>query len=157
MEISSAARTELDRRFRGAVIIVASQIATAFALIIFTFLFVTGADSLAPFETLMPLWVGVLFVAVGAFLLRRKLYNWERLKDAAILKGISGLLQILQKNAVLLGAMAELVTILGVVIAFLSGNRWEILRAGAVSLVVFAIIFPRKSVWTKIVSGLENK
>jgi hypothetical protein len=85
------------------------------------------------------------------------LYNWERLKDAAILKGISGLLQILQKNAVLLGAMAELVTILGVVIAFLSGNRWEILRAGAVSLVVFAIIFPRKSVWTKIVSGLENK
>jgi hypothetical protein len=112
---------------------------------------------LAPFETLMPLWVGVLFVAVGAFLLRRRLYNWERLKDAAILKGISGLLQILQKNAVLLGAMAELVTILGVVIAFLSGNRWEILRAGAVSLVVFAIIFPRKSVWTKIVSGLENK
>jgi hypothetical protein len=157
MEISSAARTELDRRFRVAVIIVASQIATAFALIIFTFLFVTGADSLAPFETLMPLWVGVLFVAVGAFLLRRRLYNWERLKDAAILKGISGLLQILQKNAVLLGAMAELVTILGVVIAFLSGNRWEILRAGAVSLVVFAIIFPRKSVWTKIVSGLENK
>jgi hypothetical protein len=157
MEISSAARTELDRRFRVAVIIVASQIATAFALIIFTFLFVTGADSLAPFETLMPLWVGVLFVAVGAFLLRRRLYKWERLKDAAILKGISGLLQILQKNAVLLGAMAELVTILGVVIAFLSGNRWEILRAGAVSLVVFAIIFPRKSVWTKIVSGLENK
>ena len=157
MEVSAAARTELDKRFRVAVIIVASQIASTLAFAIIAFLFVRSAENPAPFETLMPLWVGVLFIAVGAFLLRRILFNWERLKNAALLKGVSGLLQTLQKNAILLGAMAESIAILGIVIAFLSGSNWEMLRAGAISLVVFAINFPRKSVWTKIVSSLENK
>lgn len=157
MEVSAAARTELDKRFRAAVIIVAVQMASTVALIIFAFLFVKNAGAPAPFETLMPLWVGVLFIAVGAFLLRRMLYNWERLKNAALLKGVSGLLQTLLKNAILLGAMAEMITVIGVVIAFLSGNNWEILRAGAISLIVFAINFPRQSMWTKIVSSLENK
>lgn len=157
MEVSDAAQTELDRRFRAAVIIVAGQIASTFAFIILAFLFVKSSENPAPFETLMPLWVGVLFIAVGAFLMRRMLYNWERLKNVRLLKGVDGLLQTLQKNAILLGAMAESVAVLGIVIAFLSGNSLEMLRAVAISLIVFAFNFPRKSVWTKIVSGLESK
>jgi ABC-type nickel/cobalt efflux system permease component RcnA len=99
MEVAAAARTDLDKRFRAAVIIVFSQIAAAVALIVSTFLFVKNTDNSTPFETLMPLWGGVLFIALGAFLLRRRLYNWEKLKDVAVLKGESGLLQTLQKNA----------------------------------------------------------
>lgn len=156
MGISAAAQIELDKRFRAVIIIVSGQIALAVVLIVFVFLFVKNADNPAPFETLMPLWVGVLFIAVGAFLLRRILYNWKRLKDVALLQGVSGLLQTLQRNAILLGAMAEMIAVVGVVIALLSGNNWEMLRAGAISLVVFAINLPRKSVWAKIVAGLEN-
>jgi hypothetical protein len=53
--------------------------------------------------------------------------------------------------------MAELITITGIVIAFLSSTNREVLRAGAISFIVLTIIFSRKSVRTKIMSGLENK
>lgn len=104
----------------------------------------------------MPLWIGALFIAMGTFVLRRTLYRWDRLKDIAILKGITGVLDSLKINSIILGAMAELIAVIGFVISFLGGNPYEMLRAGAIALVVFLINFPRKSVWQKIAANLEN-
>ena len=107
-------------------------------------------------QSLTTLWVAVLFIAVGAFVIRRLIFSWERLKNTALLKGVKGLIQTLQINSIILGVIAEIVAIMGFLIATLSGNKWEMFRAGAISLVVFMANFPRKSVWEKIVANLEN-
>jgi hypothetical protein len=73
-----------------------------------------------------------------------------------VLKGVSGLLKTLQINAIILGAFAALLAIVGCVITFLTGEIFEMLRAGVVALIVFFINFPRKSVWKKIVAGMEK-
>ena len=153
---STEIQNELDKRYRTTAFIVAGQIALTFVFIAVAFLFAPGSETSASSQNLMSLRVGALFIAIGAFVLRRMFFRWERLRDIALLKGISGLLKDLQKNAILLGAMAELIVLIGFVIVVLGGTQYEMLRAGAVALVVFLINFPRKYVWKKIMTSLEN-
>lgn len=155
-EISPASLSSLDKRYKTAGIIYSGQIATTIILIAVGYFTIKSADTTADSNTIMILWAAVLFVAVTAFLLRRKLYRWERLKDLTLMKGVSGLLAALQTNTIVLGALAEAIAAIGFVIALMNGNRADILRAGAVSLIVFLVNFPRKSVWEKIVTNLEK-
>lgn len=155
-EISSANRNELEKRYRTTTIVIAFQIFTVIALIVAAWFAAQSSNNSVSDQTLTTLWIAVLFIAVGAFLARRILFGWERLKNIVLLKGVKGLIQTLQKNAIILGAIGELVALTGFLIALLSGNKWEMFRAGAIALVVFLANFPRKSVWEKIVSNLEK-
>lgn len=146
----------LDKRYRTVGFIYGAQIATTVILIVVGYLTVKNADTAVDPNSIMILWAAVLFVAVGAFLLRRKLYRWERLKDLTLTKGISGLLAALQTNTIVLGALAEAIAAVGFVIALMNGNPADLLRAGAVSLIVFLVNFPRKAVWEKIVTNLAK-
>ncbi|MCA1639645.1 MAG: hypothetical protein LC768_15165, partial [Acidobacteria bacterium] len=107
-------------------------------------------------KSLIPLWIAVLFIGVGTFLLRRILFKWERLKDITLLKGFSGLLATLQTNSIILGSLAEAIAIIGFIIAVLNGSGADMLRTVAVALIVFFINFPRKSVWEKIAANMEK-
>jgi len=156
MEISAENQAELEKRYRTTAFIIAGQIVLTIIFIVVAWLVAPSSGNILSSNDLMPFWVGALFIAIGAFVLRRVLFRWDKLRDVVLLKGVSGLLQNLQKNAILLGAMAELIALIGFVITFLSGNPYEMLRAGAIALVVFLINFPRKSVWKKIVANLEN-
>ncbi|HVE55572.1 MAG TPA: hypothetical protein VNB22_02015, partial [Pyrinomonadaceae bacterium] len=73
-----------------------------------------------------------------------------------ILKGVSGLLRTLQRNSVILGIFALVVSFVGFLISSFSGNSSDMFRAGVIALVVFLINFPRKKVWKTIVSNLEK-
>jgi len=156
MENSAEIQVELEKRYRITAIVVAGQIALTIIFIVTAWIIAPGVQNSISSNDLMPFWVGALFIAIGSFVLRRMLFRWERLRDIVLLKGVSGLLRDLQKNAVLLGAMAELIALIGFVVAFMSGNPYEMLRAGAISLIVFLINFPRKSVWKQIAASLEN-
>ncbi|MBA2737178.1 MAG: hypothetical protein H0U50_10395 [Pyrinomonadaceae bacterium] len=156
MENSAEIQAELEKRYRATAFIVAGQIALTIIFIIAAWIVAPRFQNSASSDDLTPFWVGALFIAIGSFILRRMLFRWDRLRDIVLLKGLFGLLRDLQKNAVLLGAMAELIALIGFVIAFLSGNPYEMLRAGAIALVVFLINFPRQSVWKKIAANLEN-
>lgn len=155
-EISAENRTELEQRYRIAVFVIIFQIFTVIALIVGAWFVAQNSENSITSQSIMTLWTAVLFIAVGAFALRRLIFNWERLKNTTLLKGIKGLIQSLQINTIILGVLAELVAILGFLITVLSGNKWEMFRAGIVSLVVFLTIFPRKSAWEKIVANLEK-
>jgi hypothetical protein len=98
----------------------------------------------------------VLFIAVGTFILRRMFFNWDRLKNIALLKGVTGLLGSLQRNSIILGFFALIAAIVGFLISSFSGSSADMFRAGVISLVVFLINFPRKKVWKTIVSNLEK-
>lgn len=155
-EISAGNRVELEKRYRAAVFVIIFQIFTVVALIVAAWFVAQYFDNSITSQSIMTLWAAVLFIAVGAFVLRRMIFSWERLKNTTLLKGIKGLIQSLQINTIILGVMAEIVAILGFLITTLSGNKWEMFRAGIVSLVVFLTIFPRKSAWEKIVANLEK-
>ena len=146
----------LDNGYRRTAMIIAAQI-------FFTIIFTVAVCLLAPAarnpisqQTLTTLWATMIFLALGAFVLRRTFFRWDRFKDITVLKGVSGLLKTLQMNAIVLGALAMTPAIVGGIITVLSGEKFEVIRAGIVSVIVFLINFPRKPVWEKIVAGMEK-
>lgn len=156
MENSSENKAELEKRYRTTALIVSAQVLLVLVLIVVAWFVIDNTDNSMSAQSQMTLWFLILFIAVGSFLVRRFLFNWERLKNTAVLKGISGVLQSLQINSILLGMLGETVAVIGFILATMSGNRWEMFRAGAVAMIVFLANFPRKSTWKKIVAGLEK-
>jgi hypothetical protein len=155
-EISAENRTELEKRYRTAAFVVIAQILTALLLTVAAFFIAQTFDNSITSGSLSALWITTLFIAVGTFILRRFLFNWERLKNTAIVKGISGVLQTLQTNSILLGSLGEIIAIIGFLVTALGGNKWDMFRAAAVALIVFLANFPRRSTWQKIVANLEK-
>ena len=153
-EISNENLAELNKRYRTTVFIVLGQIFVVLVLIPAALFLASSNQFNISEQDFTTLWVGVIFIAVGSFILRRMFFNWERLKNIALLKGVSGLLGTLQRNSIVLGIFALVVAVLGLVITVLSGNHLDMIRAVAVAIIVFLINFPRKKVWQAIVSNL---
>jgi hypothetical protein len=154
--ISNENLTELEKRYRTTVFIVLAQIFVVLFLVVFGGLFVSKIAVNLSEQDFTTLWVAVLFIAIGSFILRRMFFSWERLKNITVLNGVSGLLGTLQRNSVILGAFAVVVGVLGFAISVFSGSGADMFRAGVIALVVFLINFPRKKVWKTIVSNLEK-
>jgi hypothetical protein len=153
-EISNENLAELNKRYRTTAFIVLGEIFVVLFLIVAAWLLQVKIQNALSEQDLTTIWVAVLFVAVGSFIMRRMFFNWERLKNIAILKGVSGLLGTLQRNSIILSIFGVAVAIIGFVISAFSGNSIDMLRAGAIALVVFLINFPRKKVWITIISNL---
>ena len=155
-EISNENLPELEKRYRTTVLIILAQFFVVLFLVAASFLLGFRIETSLSEQDYTTLWIGVLFIAVGSFILRRMFFTWERLKNVGILKGVSGVLGTLQRNSVILSVFGLLVGVIGFLISLLSGNGFDMLRAGAISLVVFLINFPRKKVWKTIISNLEK-
>ena len=155
-QISPENSVELEKCHRATVFIIAAQFLLIVALIVVSFFITPNAVGGISTETLRTLWVVIIFIAVGTFLLRRTFFRWDRLRDIALLKGVKGLLRTLQSNAIILTALAETIVVIGFVISFLSGEKFDTLRAGIVAVILLAINFPRKPVWEKIVANLQE-
>jgi len=155
-EISPENLSALESSYRVTAVTVSGQIIFTILLTIAVWLFAPTATNSISQRTLMTLWAAIIFLAVGAFVLRRMFFRWDRLKDITMLKGIDGLLRTLQNNAIILAVFATLLSVVGCAITVLSGETFESIRAEIVALIVFLINFPRKSVWSKIVTGMEK-
>ena len=155
-EISPENQALLDKRYTSTMIIVFAQIATTVALTVVAWISLPKIDLPIPQESVSTLWVAVLFIAIGSFLLRRLFVGWDRLKNVTLLSGVKGLLVKLQTNTIILGALAEMVAIIGFVISIVTGSAADMFRAAAIALVVFLVNFPRKAVWRTIVASLED-
>lgn len=146
----------LEKRYRTSVIAVSVQILIMLALTVAAWFVITYSNNDISEQAGVALWGTILLVAAGSFILRRMFFSWDRLKSIALLKGVAGLFESLQAYTILLGMLGLVVAIMGFLLATLSGNKFEMLRAGAISLIVFLVNFPRKSVWRKILAGAEN-
>lgn len=155
-EIAAENLAEIEKRYRLTAIIVLTQITTTIILIVVGWFYAASSENAVSSDSLMILWIAVIFIAVGTFFLRRMLNRWERLRNIALTKGISGVLAALQTNSIIIGSMAEIIAVIGFLIAVLGGVKFDIFRAGVVALLVFLINFPRKTVWKKIVINLNN-
>jgi len=146
----------VGRKYGTTAIVFLSQIVFSLVLTVVAAVVIRGAAETEVNANVTAMWVLIIFIAVGALLARRFFYSWERLKNTKLLRGQDGLLQALQINAIMLGAISELVAILGFVITVMSGSVFDMIRAEAVALITFLINFPRKSVWNRIVESLRN-
>lgn len=155
-ENSNENPAELEKRYRTTVFIVLAQIFVVLFLIFVSWVGFFRVQNNLSGQDFTTLWIGLLFIAIGSFILRRLFFSWERLKNIGLLKGVSGLLGTLQMNSILLGMMAVIIGIVGFLIAAFSGSSSDMLRAGVIALVVFLINFPRKKIWKTIVSHLGN-
>ncbi len=155
-EISGENSTLLEKLYRTTAILYLALLFSTILLIAVSRLFNSETkESFSP-NTATTLWVVVIFVAVASFVLRRVLYRWERLRDVRLLRGFTGVCRTLQVNSIILAVMAETISVIGFIITAAGGEKADMLRAGLVSLIIFIINLPRKSVWKKIASSLEK-
>jgi hypothetical protein len=150
---------ELKAKYRVTAIVAGVQIA------VIVFLAALGWFNVFKFEPtfssstgsiVTALWVGIIFLAVGSFLLRRTQFSWEKLTDTMLLKGRTGLINTLRNNAILLSSLAVVIAVLGIIVTALTADESQILRASTVALIVALMNFPRQGVWKKIVANLEK-
>ena len=145
------------RKYGTTAIVVLSQIVFSLVLTGVAAIMVHGRGETETADAnLTAMWILIIFIAVGALVVRRVFYSWDRLKNTKLLRGQDGLLQTLQTNAILLGAISEFIAILGFIITIMSGSVFDMVRAEAVALITFLINFPRRSVWNRIVDSLGN-
>jgi hypothetical protein len=155
-EISQENSVLLEKKYKATAIILLAQIIFTIGLIIVGWFYAANVENSISEQSLTSFRIGVIFIAVMTLVLRRMLVRWDKLKNTALLKGIPGILSSLQINAIILGTMAEIIAIIGFLIATLGGIKTDMLTFGAVALILFLINFPRKGIWEKIVANLEK-
>ena len=152
-QLSEQQQAELESRYRLNLLIFASQIAVTIVLTAVAWFAAGETNSQEPRALTNVLWIVLLVIAVGAFLLRRVMLSPAVLRDTATLKGAVGVIKNLQFKTILFSALAESIAVIGFVISLLNGDKYDMLRAAAVALIVFFISFPRKKGWETIAAA----
>ena len=152
-QLSEQQQAELDRRYRLTLLVFASQIGTAIVLTAVAWFAAGDTNPQQATALTSVLWIVLLVIAVGAFLLRRVMLSPAVLRDTATLKGVVGVIKNLQFKTILFSALAEAIAVIGFVISLLSGDKYDMLRAAIVALIIFFISFPRKKGWETIAAA----
>lgn len=144
---------DLNKSFQVTKIIVVSKILFSFVLIIIGWFWAAYRDNSVKSGAVSLIWATIILLTIASFILRRVLFTTERLNKLSKKKE---LFQGLQINFVFLNLIGVIVAMFGFIVASLSGNKFEIVRAGIISLIIFFTNFPRKEVWAGIVQKFEE-
>lgn len=155
-QTKASTEDELIRRHRTALMAVNGMLALALALVGIAFAAKDFLSRPGDPTLIKLLWVLILLCGLGAFPLRRTRFNAMRLQDIAALRGLSGLLATLQGTTIQLAFIGGAIALMGFILAMLTGEPWDMLRAGGVALVVLLYCYPRKSAWQSVVQGIER-
>jgi len=152
-----AAETErqLEKVYRQAVVIVSAEILSVIILLALSFFVPVRSGGVARFDS-TALMVLIIFIAAASFVVRRLFNRWERYKTAVLLGGSPKLIGTLRNNAVVFAGFGLAIGLLGFVASIFGGNVLDMLRAAGVAMIVFAINFPRRTVWERIVWNLHE-
>jgi hypothetical protein len=90
-------------------------------------------------------------LAIGALLVRRAQLHRMRLEVVAATRGVEGLIKHLLNTTILSAAIAEIIGVLALVVAFFGGDRNDVIRLGVVALAVSLYNYPRRSAWQRAV------
>ena len=147
---------ELIRRQRRGALTVVGLLVLTLALVVIAFvaresIYRPGDPSLA-----MALWIAVLIFGLGAFVFRRTRFSAMRLQDIAALHGISGLLATLYGTTVLVAYIGGAISLMGFIITILTGNPYDMLRAGGVAVIVLLYSYPSLTAWKRVTHGIEQ-
>ncbi|MBC7909052.1 MAG: hypothetical protein H7Y30_01040 [Pyrinomonadaceae bacterium] len=150
-------QNELKRRHRVAAMIVGALLGLTLVLVGIAFL--AGESLYRPWDPTLPwiLWITILVFGMGAFVLRRARFSAMRLQDIAALRGLSSLLKTLQGTTIQLAFLGGAIALLGFIVTILTGNKFDMLRAGGVAVIVLLYCYPQRGAWQRLVQGIERK
>jgi hypothetical protein len=155
-EKSESIEVELARRHRTAAMVIGALLGLTIALIVIGFvssesLHRPGDPSLA-----MALWIAILIFGLGSFVLRRTRFQTMRLRDIAALRGTSGLLATLQGTTIQVAFIGGAIALMGFVVMIMTGNKYDMLRAGGVAIIVLLYAYPQRPAWQRLVRSIEQ-
>jgi hypothetical protein len=155
-QTSESIQVELVRRHRTAAMIVGAFLGLTIVLVGIGFvasesLFRPGDPQLA-----MALWITILIFGLGSFVLRRTRFQTMRLQDIAALRGLSGLLATLQGTTIQIAFIGGAIALMGFVVMIMTGNKYDMLRAGAVAVIVLLYSYPQRSTWQRVLKSAEQ-
>jgi hypothetical protein len=104
----------------------------------------------------MALWIAILIFGLGSFVLRRTRFQTMRLQDIAALRGVSGLLASLQGTTIQVAFIGGAIALMGFVVMIMTGNKYDMLRAGGVATIVLLYAYPQRSAWQRLVRAIEQ-
>ena len=90
-------------------------------------------------------------LAIGSILLRRAQLHRVKLEVVAGKRGVEGLIKHLLNATILAAAIAEVIGVLALVVAFFGGDKNDVIRLGVVALAVSLYNYPRRSAWQRAV------
>ena len=90
-------------------------------------------------------------LAIGSILIRRAQLHRMRLEAVAGTRGVEGLIKHLLNATILAAAIAEVIGVLALVVAFFGGDKNDVIRLGVVALAVSLYNYPRRSAWQRAV------
>src|SRR5258706_733044 len=151
---SASIQSELVRRHRTAALVVAGFLVLDIALVMIAIFLGDRIFRPGDLSMIMALWIVVLVLGLGAFVIRRTRFAPMRLQDVAGVRGVSGLLKTLQGTTIQLACIGGAIALMGFVITILRGDWTDMLRAGGVSAIVLFYCFPFRSAWEKVVRQL---
>jgi hypothetical protein len=102
------------------------------------------------------LWIAIMIFGLGSFVLRRTRMQRMRLQDIAALRGTSGLLASLQATTVQIAFIGGAIALMGFVVTIMTGNQYDMLRAGGVAVIVLLSTFPQRGAWQRLVRSIEQ-
>lgn len=154
-EVSQSIQKELARRHRVAAIVVGALLAltaalVAIALVASESLHRPGDQSLA-----MALWISILIFGLGSFALRRAKFQTMRLQDIAALRGLSGLLMSLQRTTIQIALIGGAIALMGFIVMIMTGNKYDMLRAAGVAVIVLIYAYPQRSAWLRVIRAVD--
>ena len=156
-QTNESIQAELARRHRTAAMVVGALLGLTIALCAIAFvsaesLYRPGDPSLA-----MALWIAILIFGLGSFVLRRTRFQSARLQDIAALRGISGLLASLQSTTIQIAFIGGAIALMGFMVMIMTGNKFDMLRAGGVAAIVLLYAYPQRSAWQRLVRAIEQQ
>lgn len=129
---------------------------TAFTLsiVVYTgvgFLILKTRAGSSPAELPYPFYAAAAALAIGSIVIRRAQLHRMRLEIVATTRGVEGLIKHLLNATIIAAAIAEVIGVLALVVAFFGGTPGDVARLGTVALVISLYNYPRRSAWQQAV------
>ena len=143
---------------RGAwLILVAISVSIAIYTVIGLVVVGSRGPAQEPPQLRIPFFVAGLFLALGSFTFRRTQLRWIKLQAVAGARGREGLVKYLFKVTIISVVMAEVIALLGLMLAMQGGSQRDVLTLGGVALIVSLSCYPRRVAWERTVDYLVSE
>lgn len=90
-------------------------------------------------------------LAIGSIVVRRAMLNRMRIEAVAVARGVDGLIKHLSNTTLIAAAIAEIIGVLALVVAFFGGDQGDVIRLSVVALAVSIYNYPSRSSWQRAV------
>ena len=90
-------------------------------------------------------------LAIGSIVIRRAMLNRTRIEVVATSRGVEGLIKHLFNTTIIAAAVAEIIGVLALVVAFVGGDQGDVIRLGVVALAVSLYNYPSRNSWQRVV------